>query len=118
MASPPRMPVIDILPRRRTAHLSLGPIPYDESTNAGNIDVLRNIFQEQYQLPDEAFNDQLFLIYGDQKTTQRIRMIKSRRSRAARPVDSLRWGIACASSLSRKDELPLYAKPDSFRCSR
>ncbi|KAF5122360.1 hypothetical protein E5D57_002265 [Metarhizium anisopliae] len=93
MASPPRMPVIDILPRRRTAHLSLGPIPYDESTNAGNLNVLRNIFQEQYQLPDEAFNDRLLLIYGDQKTIQRIRTIKSRRSRAARPVDSLQWAL-------------------------
>ncbi|KAJ3453151.1 hypothetical protein MRS44_018806 [Fusarium solani] len=74
-----------------TAHLSLGPIPYDESTNAGNLDVLSNIFREQYQLPDEAFKERLLLVYGDQKTTQRIRMIKSRRSRAAQAVDSLRW---------------------------
>lgn len=74
-------------------HLSLGPIPHDESTNAGNLNVLSNIFQQQYRLPDEAFEERLLLIYGDQKTTQRIRTIKSRRAGAARPVDSLRWAL-------------------------
>ena len=91
MPSQPPMPVIDILPRQKTAHLSLGPIPHDESTSLGNLDVLSNIFREQYQLPDEVFKQRLFLVYGDQKTTQRIRTIKSRRSRATQAVDSLRW---------------------------
>ncbi|RSL76867.1 hypothetical protein CEP52_017762 [Fusarium oligoseptatum] len=93
VTSPPRMPVIDILPRRTTMHLSLGHTPHDESTNAGNLNILSNIFQQQYRLPDEAFKERLLPIYGDQKTTQRIRMTKSRRARAARPVDSLRRAL-------------------------
>ena len=63
-------------------HCSLGPIPHDESSNAGNILILENIFQRQYRLPDSAFEQRLFLIYGDQKTTQQIRSLKQRREQA------------------------------------
>ncbi|RYO79563.1 hypothetical protein DL766_010461 [Monosporascus sp. MC13-8B] len=45
------------------------PIPHDKSTNVGNLNVLANIFEEQYKLPEDAFQERLFLIYGDQKTT-------------------------------------------------
>ena len=87
------MPVIDVLAPTKTVHCSLGPIPHDESSNAGNILILENIFQHQYHLPDSAFEQRLFLIYGDQKTTQRIRSIKQRREQAQRPYDRLQWAL-------------------------
>jgi hypothetical protein len=87
------MPVIDILAPVKTVHYSLGPIPHDESSNAGNIQILENIFQRQYHLPDSAFEQRLFLIYGDQKTVQRIRSIKQRREEAQRPYDRLQWAL-------------------------
>ncbi|KAH6985308.1 hypothetical protein EDB80DRAFT_656411 [Ilyonectria destructans] len=89
----PTMPVVDILEPVKTVHCSLGPIPHDESSNAGNILILENIFQHQYHLPDSDFERRLFLIYGDQKTTQRIRSIKQRREEAERPYDRLQWAL-------------------------
>lgn len=87
------MPEIDVLIPVKTRHCSLGPIPHDESSNAGNFMVLENIFRQQYRLPDSAFEHHLFLIYGDQKTTQRIRTIRRRRERARQPYNSLRWAL-------------------------
>jgi hypothetical protein len=87
------MPQIDVLTVRKTVHLSLGLIPHDESTNVGNLNVLSNIFKGQYKLPDEVFEGRLYLIYGDQKTIQRLRTIKQRRARATLPVDSLKWAL-------------------------
>jgi len=87
------MPIIDLLTPVKTVHCSLGPIPHDESSNAGNIMVLENIFRHQYHLPDSAFEERLFLIYGDQKTTQRIRSIKQPREEAQRPYDRLQWAL-------------------------
>jgi hypothetical protein len=87
------MPVIDILKPVKTVHCSLGPIPHDESSNAGNILILENIFQHQYHLHDSAFQQRLFLIYGDQKTTQRIRSIKQRREQSQQPYDKLQWAL-------------------------
>ncbi len=87
------MPIVDILKPVKTVHCSLGPIPYDESSNAGNIQILENIFQHQYHLPDSVFKQRLFLIYGDQKTTQRIRSIKQYREEARQPYDRLQWAL-------------------------
>src|SRR4051812_39225114 len=89
----PAMPILDILKPTRSNHLSLGPIPYNESSNAGNLMVLENIFIQQYRLDNATFKDRLFLIYGDQKTTQRIRAIKRRRRRATQPYDRLQWAL-------------------------
>ena len=36
----PSMPKIDILPPQKTLHCPLGPIPHDESSNAGNLAIL------------------------------------------------------------------------------
>jgi hypothetical protein len=88
------MPQVEVLPlsrQGRSVHNSLGPIPFDESSNAGNINVLRNIFQQQNRLGDDAFAERLFLIYGDQKTVQRLRTIKKRREDAISPYDSFKW---------------------------
>jgi hypothetical protein len=87
------MPIIDVLAPIKTVHYSLGPIPHDESSNAGNIQILENIFLGQYHLPDATFEKGLFLVYGDQKTTQRIRSIKQRREQAQRPYDKLQWAL-------------------------
>jgi hypothetical protein len=87
------MPVFDVLAPIKTVHCSLGSIPHNESSNAGNILILENIFQHQYHLPDSAFEQLLFLVYGDQKTTQRIRSIKQRREQAQRPYDRLQWAL-------------------------
>jgi hypothetical protein len=87
------MPIVDKLPRHTTIHSSLGAIPHDESTNVGNLEVLSCIFKDQYGLPDEMFNERLYLIYGDQKTTQRIRMIKTRRTKSIQAVDRLDWAL-------------------------
>ena len=66
------MPKLDILEPRKTSYQPLGLIPHDESTNSGNLAVLENIFRDQYKLSDQAFEDSLYLIYGDQKTIQQI----------------------------------------------
>lgn len=47
----PPMPRLDILPPRKTMYHPLGPILYNESSNAGNLAVLQNIFQNQYRMP-------------------------------------------------------------------
>ena len=87
------MPNIDVLLPRKTDHHPLGPIPHDESSNAGNLAVLESIFLGQYKLKDEAFIDALLLIFGDQKTVQRIRTCKRRRRGAALPYNSLKWAL-------------------------
>ena len=87
------MPVIDVLTPVKTVYHSLGPIPHNESSNAGNILVLENIFRHQYRLPDSTFEKRLFLIYGDQKTTQRIRSIKEYREQAGQAYDRLQWAL-------------------------
>ena len=85
------MPEIDILPPRKTVHRPLGPIPYDESSNAGNLAILENIFRGQYHLPDSIFQKRLYLVYGDQKTIRRLRTIKRRRRESEMPFDRLQW---------------------------
>jgi hypothetical protein len=87
------MPKLDILEPRKTSYQPLGLIPHDESSNSGNLAVLENIFQRQYKLSDQAFKNNLYLIYGDQKTTQRIRTIKRHRLDSTRPYDSLKWAL-------------------------
>src|SRR5438045_2900889 len=87
----PSMPKIDILPPRKTLHCPLGPIPHDESSNTGNLAILENIFRGQYHLPDSAFEKRLYLVYGDQKTIQRLRTIKRHRQESEKPFDRLQW---------------------------
>lgn len=75
-----------------TVYHSLGPIRFDESTNAGNLRIVQNIFLEQYQLSkQDDFLHQLRLVYGDQKTVARLRSIKIRRVEETNPFESLRW---------------------------
>ncbi|KAI9845965.1 MAG: hypothetical protein M1837_004371 [Sclerophora amabilis] len=62
-ARPLELPVLDRLTPSRTCHYSLGPIPFDESSNAGNLS----------------------------KTTQRIRTVKNIRADSEGPFDSHKW---------------------------
>jgi hypothetical protein len=89
----PVIPELDVLPLERTTHQSLASIPFDESTNVGNAEILDNIFRSQYKPEEEVFNNGLFLIYGDQKIVARIRSLKRRRCEAAKPYDSLKWAL-------------------------
>lgn len=89
----PKMPAVECLASRKTVHLPLGLIPHDESSNTGNLAVLENIFRNQYGLAEQRFEKALFLIYGDQKTVQRIRTIKRRRRDSIRAYDSLKWAL-------------------------
>ncbi|KAI9845730.1 MAG: hypothetical protein M1837_004563 [Sclerophora amabilis] len=90
-ARPLELPVLDRLTPSRTCHYSLGPIPFDESSNAGNLNVIENIFKGQYQLHEDSFLDRLTLVYGNQKTTQRIRTVKNIRADLEGPFDSHKW---------------------------
>jgi hypothetical protein len=73
-------------------HYSLGPIKINQSTNAGNLKILENIFLQQYRLSKkDDFQHRLTLIYGDQKTVARLRSIKSRRAEDMDPYESLQW---------------------------
>jgi len=94
----PKMPELDILSPQITDHKPLGTILHDESTNSGNLGVLHDIFSKQYHLDEnsELYSTRLFLIYGDQKTVQRIRSCKHLRRRSTRPYDSLQWALPVA----------------------
>ena len=60
------MPVVNILPYRKTKHVTLGPIFNSEAFINGNYYIIENIFLDQLQYNCEtAFNNQLFLVYGD-----------------------------------------------------
>lgn len=85
------MPKVDVLKPQMTVHHPLNLIPHDESSNAGNLAVLDNIFRRQYHRDEVSFVNQLSLVYGDQKTIQRIRTIKRRRQHSIGSYDSLRW---------------------------
>ena len=89
------MPAIDLLPHSpATTHNPLGPIPHDESSNSGNLDVIHNIFSGQYALADEVFDNRLVLLYGDQKTVARIRGCKKiRQEDSSSSYESLRWAL-------------------------
>ena len=88
----PRMPVVDVLPHGRTEHVTLGPILDSEASINGNYRVMENIFLDQLQYNREtAFNDRLFLVYGDQKTAKLIRSCKEERVEAECAYDSHKW---------------------------
>ena len=92
------MPKLDVLPVGITKHSPLGPLFHDESTNEGNLSILDNIFRKQYAIDEdsELYRHRLFLVYGDQKTVDRIRSCKRLRRRATRPYDSLQWALPVA----------------------
>ncbi len=101
----PLMPELDILPRRQTEHSTLGPIRFNEGCIEGQYDVLNAIFCDQFRLHSNPASDsdqqtlssivdwrkRLYLVYGDQKTVQLIRVVQSERQEATEPFDTYAW---------------------------
>ena len=99
------MPVVDVLSYGRTEHVTLGPILDSEASINGNYRVMENIFLDQLQYNREtAFNDRLFLVYGDQKTAKLIRSCKEERVEAECAYDSHKWVVP--HETSRSESLP------------
>ena len=60
------IPVVNILPYRRTEYITLGPILDSEASINSNYRIIENIFLEQLQYNYKtAFNNRLFLVYRD-----------------------------------------------------
>lgn len=86
------MPRLDILPPERTSTTTLGPIPAEEGTIAGNYDILHDIFIHQLGFnPDVDFSTALFLAFGDRLTVARIRSIQFERREAIPAYDRFNW---------------------------
>jgi len=86
------MPVVDILPYRRTKYITLGPILNSEAFINGNYHIIENIFLDQLQYNYETtFNDWLFLVYRDQKTIKLIQLYKEERVEAEYAYNSHKW---------------------------
>ncbi|KAI9772494.1 MAG: hypothetical protein M1840_000699 [Geoglossum simile] len=67
--------------------LSISDIVFAPGNSIGGIQT------KQYRLGEDAFAKRLFLIYGDQKTVQRLCTIKKRREDAISRYDSFKWLI-------------------------
>ena len=62
----PYMPVVNVLPYRKTEYITLGPIINSKAFINSNYYIIENIFLNQLQYNREtAFNDWLFLVYRD-----------------------------------------------------
>ena len=94
----PCMPRINVLDPRRTKSYSLCGIPFNEGTIDGNYEVHKSIFVDQFGLDSEKhFKDRLYLIYGDQKTAQLIRSVKTDQRTATRDYDRRDWLLPVSS---------------------
>lgn len=91
----PRMPSINVIPAARTSRFNLGPIMTGEASISETYKVLDDIFLHQMNLQrtDKAFEERLFLIYGDQKTAKLIRSCQGERTESISAYDSLRWAL-------------------------
>ncbi|KIV98311.1 uncharacterized protein PV09_09843 [Verruconis gallopava] len=98
--SPPTMPILDVLPATKTSYRQFGATFEDEGTVDGTYKVHESLLLRQLQrgittddditLSDE-FATRLWLIHGDQLTSQRIRSVKLEQSEAERHFDRRRW---------------------------
>jgi hypothetical protein len=68
----PSMPAVELLELRKTDSKTLGPILFNEGTLDGSYEVIESIYKHQFKLDDAAFDDRLFLAFGDQKTSSLI----------------------------------------------
>ena len=77
--------------------IPLGPLMHDESTNAGTIDILQDIYQDQFGFDEdkqedmEQFEDRLFLHMGDALTTMRMWAAKAEKSADDSAYGSGKW---------------------------
>ena len=89
----PQMPILDILPARKTVTHPLGPMFYNEGTLDGAYDVLKSIMVEQTKHTENDFARRLFLVYNDQKTVSFIRSIQSEQQDSEDIYGRHRWAL-------------------------
>jgi hypothetical protein len=92
-AQQPQMPAIDILPANKTEYRQFGATYEDEGTIDGTYRVHDSLFRRQLQRDDKEFETRLWLVHGDQLTSQRIRTVKAEQSSAELPYDRREWMI-------------------------
>ena len=88
------MPVIHLLKKHKTRVFPLEPIMKNESTTSNNIQIIENIFAQQFgmQSNDPIFTHGMRLVSGDLKTWSRIRSAKDLRAGTARDsFDGFSW---------------------------
>ena len=73
----PAMPAVELLELRKTDSKTLGPILFNEGTLDGSYEVVESIYKHQFQLDNTEFDNRLFLVFGDQKTSLLIRSIQA-----------------------------------------
>ena len=74
----PTIPSLQRLDPSQQSVIALMPMDINESTNEAHFRIHDEIFKRQLRVPVENFETKpLYLVYGDNKTTTRIRAIKS-----------------------------------------
>ena len=87
----PSMPVIETIPPRRTRYQQYGAILEDEGTIQGTYNVHDELFLNQGGLGVDDFSRRLFLVFGDQLTSLRMRAVKAGQRRAEHAYDRRNW---------------------------
>ena len=89
----PQRPVLDQIEISTPFHQPLVPSTIDERTNANNLQIIEKNFIQQMGMSqdDPRFNDQLFIMVGDQKTVAQWRSVQAVWAGATRRYDRLQW---------------------------
>ena len=88
------MSILKKLKSTKTAYLLLRPVMKDESTTSNNIQILNDIFENQFDVPksDVKYDHALQLVYEDLKTFLRIQSVKSlHRNISEQSYDHFNW---------------------------
>ncbi|KDQ26195.1 hypothetical protein PLEOSDRAFT_1085428 [Pleurotus ostreatus PC15] len=81
------------IPLHRSEVYPLRTSGIDESTTAGNSDVLRDITHSQLGMHDDDFKDLLMPVAGDQLTVDRVRKLKTYTSKDISPYSRHGWAL-------------------------
>ena len=87
----PHMPTLETIPLHRTQYQQYGAIMADEGTIEGTYTVHDELFLKQGGLGDDEFTRRLFLVFGDQLTSLRMRSVKAQQALAQRLYDRRDW---------------------------
>lgn len=96
---PPAMPIVDILPARRSFSHPLEPIFRNESTNENTAEIIKDIYERQlkYDPHNKIFETHFLRTVGDLKTNNRIISVQNIRLETGNedslPYDMLQWII-------------------------
>jgi len=93
----PVMPAVELLEPRTTDSKTLGPILFNEGTLDSAYEVTENIYKHQLCTDDKEFDNRLFLVYGDQKTSSLIRSMQREQVEASSAYDRKDWLIGVAA---------------------